>query len=187
MAFDKKVASDGEDFEGDLKNEANRKNTVVEQDPSTKDFYDNYDPYKANSVDRDEYQAYLGKLNPSEKKMLQSKKHFYELNFQLVGGLVMPIILEFTFEDGSTEKQYIPAEIWRMNNKTASKVFWFDKEVRSINLDPNLETADVDRSNNYWPPRLIPSRFELFNKKTKEKEKELKKKENVMQRANRAK
>ena len=87
----------------------------------------------------------------------------------------MPIILEFTFTDGSSQKEYIPAEIWKIGNQTARKVFWFEKEVKSINLDPNLETADVDRSNNYWPAKVVPSRFELYQQKTRESENEMQK------------
>ncbi|MBL4710762.1 MAG: M1 family metallopeptidase [Flavobacteriales bacterium] len=187
FAFNKKIENSREDFEGDLKNKSNRKNTLVELDPSTNDFYNDYDKHKVTSVDREEYKAYLSELSDEEKKELTSKKNFYELNFSLIGGLVSPIILEFTFTDETTQKEYIPAEIWKMNNTTASKVYWFNKELKSINLDPNLETADVDRSNNYWPERMVPSRFELFNKETKKKEEEMTKDENLMQRAKRAK
>jgi len=62
-----------------------------------------------------------------------------------------------------------------MGNKTAKKVFWFEKELVSINLDPNLETADVDRSNNYWPTQVVPSRFELFQQKSRDSENEMQK------------
>lgn len=182
----KKDLQHQEEFEGDIKNKPNKKNTVVELDPSTKDFYNSYDKFKVSSVDREEYKEYLEDLTDEERKMLSIKKNFYELEFALKGGLVMPVILGFTFTDGSVHKEYIPAEIWRMNNKTAKKVFWFDKEVQSITLDPNLETADIDRSNNYWPKRNVPSRFTLFKQEQKDKEKN-KEKENVMQRAKRAK
>lgn len=176
----KNAAEASESFQGDLLNEKNRANTVVEKDPTTKDFYNGYDPYKVNSLDRDSYKKYYDGLNDEEKKQLQQKKNFYEVSFEAIGGLVMPIILSFEFEDGSTQKEYIPAEIWRFNQSTVSKVFIFDKEVKQINLDPNLETADTDRSNNYWPEQNLPSRFTLFKEAQKEKE-------NEMQKAKRAK
>ena len=178
--FEKKQVEASEPFQGDLVNEKNRANTVVEKDPATKDFYNSYDPYKVNSLDRDSYQKYYDDLNEEQKKQLQEKNNFYEISFEAIGGLVMPIILSFEFEDGSTQKEYIPAEIWRFNQTTVSKVFIFDKEVKSINLDPNLETADTDRSNNYWPEQNSPSRFTLFKEAQKEKE-------NEMQKAKRAK
>jgi len=174
-AFDKKMEDNSEDFIGDVRNKGNAKNTVVELDPSTKDFYNTFDKYNVTNLDKSDYKKYIDKLSSEEKKMLLNRNNFYELNFELVGGLVMPIILEFTFTDGSSQKEYIPAEIWKMGNQTARKVFWFEKEVKSINLDPNLETADVDRSNNYWPAKVVPSRFELYQQKTRESENEMQK------------
>lgn len=180
FAKEKSIEESKEKFVGDLRNESNRPNTVVELDPSTKDFYNTHDPFKVTSIDREEYQDYLENLEEDEKAMLNNKMHLYELNFSSPGGLVMPIIVEFTFTDGSTQKEYIPAEIWRFNQKQVSKVFFLNKKVKEINLDPNLETADVDRSNNYYPPRIVESRFELFKRKESERE-------NEMQRAKRAK
>jgi hypothetical protein len=176
----KKANAAKEEFIGDQRNESNRSNTVVEKDPSTKDFYNKFDPLDVTYLDKESYKKYYKELDEEDKKQLQSKQHFYEISFEAIGGLVMPIILEFTFEDGSTQKEYIPAEIWRFNEKEVHKVFFFDKVVKSINLDPNLETADTDRSNNYWPPQSLPSRFSLF-KESHDKEK------NEMQKAKRAK
>ena len=78
------------------------------------------------------------------------------------GTLVMPIILEFQFVDGTSEIVRVPVQIWQRDNESASKVFFFEKEVEKIVLDPLLETADIDRDNNYWPEAQEPSRFELF-------------------------
>lgn len=74
----------------------------------------------------------------------------------------MPVILKFIFEDGTEQVHRIPAEIWRRNNEEVSKVFITDKVVRQFILDPYLETADIDRSNNYFPARQQMTRFELF-------------------------
>ena len=76
----------------------------------------------------------------------------------------MPLILKFTFNDKTSETIRIPTEIWKSNNYNVSKVFFFEKEVISIELDPNLETADTDISNNSWPRKIAPTRFELYNK-----------------------
>ena len=92
----------------------------------------------------------------------------------------MPIILEFTYTDGTQEVIRIPAEIWKRNNEKIKKVFILDKELVNVKLDPFLETADVDLNNNYWPPRTEPTRFQLY----KLDEEKL---ENPMQRAERAK
>ena len=92
----------------------------------------------------------------------------------------MPIILEFTFKDGTQEIVRIPAEIWKRNSEKIKKVFILDKELVNIKLDPFLETADVDLNNNYWPPRNEPTRFQLY----KSNEEKI---ENPMQRSIRAK
>lgn len=94
----------------------------------------------------------------------ESKKNFYELDFSNIGGLVMPIIIEWTFVDGSKEIDRIPAYIWRKDENKVTKVFAKDKEVRSVQIDPYRETADIDESNNSWPRQSQPTRFELFKK-----------------------
>src|SRR5262249_26988783 len=78
------------------------------------------------------------------------------------GGLVMPIILEWTYKDGTKEIERIPAQVWRKNEGHLTKLFVKDKEVESIKLDPNRETADIDESNNSWPTVRTESKFEGF-------------------------
>jgi len=89
-------------------------------------------------------------------------KHFYELQFSNKGGMVMPIIVEWTFKDGSKEVDRIPVGIWKLNEQKVTKLFVKDKEVVSIKLDPMRETADINESNGMWPVREMPSRFQLF-------------------------
>jgi len=108
------------------------------------------------------YKSYLSSLTEEEKKLLENQDYFYELTFSNIGGLVMPIILEFTFEDDTKKRIQIPAEIWRRNNKTVTRVFPFAKKVKQIVIDPLQETADTDLSNNAWPPKEQINRFELF-------------------------
>ena len=155
--------------------------TVTEIDKSTVDFYTKYDPFKTTSLDREDYLEFIETLNDEEKALLNSNKNYYELQFSNIGGLVMPIILEFTYTDGSSEVIRIPAEIWRRNSETIKKVFILEKELIGVKLDPFLETADIDMNNNYWPARNEPTRFQLY--KLGEDEEEL---ENPMQRANRS-
>lgn len=89
-------------------------------------------------------------------------KNFYELTFSNRGGMVMPIIIQWTYKDGTKEIEKIPVTIWRLNEQQVSKVFIKDKEVASIQLDPYLETADVNTENGMWPLKEMPSRFQLF-------------------------
>ena len=136
--------------------------TVVEANPATRDFYTTYNPFTVTPEDEENYKNFMASLSPEEKKLMESDLNFYEINFRNVGGLVMPIILEFQFADGTSEIEKIPAEIWRLNETEVTKVFVKDKEVTQIILDPKRETADIDESNNYWPRQYLPSRFELF-------------------------
>jgi hypothetical protein len=154
----------------------------VELDPDMRDFYTTYDPNKVTVTDQKEYENFSKGLSEQEKKWLQSGKYFYEVLIRNEGGLVMPLIFEFAFADGSKEIKRIPAEIWKMSEATVSKVFAFDKEVIKITLDPFLETADVETQNNVWPISLAPSKFELFKQQQSNW-----KQDNPMQRAQKEK
>ncbi len=89
-------------------------------------------------------------------------QNFYELTFSNVGGLVMPLIIEWTYKDGTKEVQRVPVTVWRKNEKQISKVFIKDKEVTGIRLDPYRETADINEENQSWPAMQMPSKFQLF-------------------------
>jgi hypothetical protein len=136
--------------------------SAVEKDKTLRDFYDTYDPYYVTDQDREQYEKYLTSLTDEEKQSLKSDYYYYEVKFSNIGGLVMPIILEFEFEDGSKELIRIPAEIWLRNDKEVTKVFPYKKKVKNIILDPNLETADVDTGNNHWFVKPGISRFQLY-------------------------
>jgi hypothetical protein len=84
--------------------------------------------------------------DPSEK----AHWNFYEVHLRNKGGLVMPVLLEFRFADGDSEFRHIPAEIWRYNPREVRKVFAFPRQLKSLHLDPNGETADINQSNNHF-------------------------------------
>ncbi|NIG57213.1 M1 family metallopeptidase [Chitinophaga sp. Cy-1792] len=135
---------------------------TVDQDTSLQDFYSKYDRFAVSNEDKAAYQQYVNNLTPEEKKLYDSKKNFYEVTLSNKGGLVMPVILEWTFADGTKETDRIPVYIWRKNEFEITKVFAKDKQVVSVKLDPQRETADIDESNNTWPRQMAPSQFELF-------------------------
>ena len=138
---------------------------IVDQYPVTRDKYNDDNPYAVTPEDEKKYEEYKKSLTPEEQKLLSETNYFYELTVENIGGLLMPVIFEFTFEDGTKQIERIPAEIWKMSESTASKVFRFGKKVNNIALDPLLETADVELNNNFWPTRNVPSQFELFKQK----------------------
>ena len=125
-----------------------------------------------NAKKIEEFEAlneYLNGLTPKEKSRLKevAPNYFYEVTFEKPGGLVMPIILELTYEDGSKERKTYPAQIWRYNEDEVKKVFKTQKAITSIIVDPDLETADVDTSNNTWPKEIQPSNFDQFKQQVK--------------------
>jgi hypothetical protein len=147
-----------------IRNAETIEKTQDEIDPSLKDFYTTYDPLEITPFDLEEYERYLSGLSEEERALLESQPNYYEITFERVGGLVMPIIVELEFTDGSTEVHRIPAEIWRFGDTEVTKVFTSDKELQQVTLDPFLETADVDTENNYFPPKQSINRFELYKR-----------------------
>ena len=103
---------------------------------------------------------YMNTLSAEEKGTLKSPKYFYEVEFNKPGGLIMPILVELTYEDGTTENFKYPAQIWRKSNDTARKVYATEKAIKKIQIDPKLETADIDVTNNTWPKQEVKSKFE---------------------------
>jgi hypothetical protein len=149
-------------FLGDEINRESVTSPMIKQKPELQDFYNNYNRYKATDYDRDQYKKYIEGLSDEEKEILGYDWNYYQVKFSNEGGLPMPIILDFIYTDNSSERVYIPAEIWKMDAEQVSKVFFTKKEVKELQLDPQLQTADIDRSDNYWPQRTPQSRFELF-------------------------
>ena len=92
----------------------------------------------------------------------QKGKNFYELTFKNKGGLVTPIIIEWTYVDGTTEIEKVPAEIWKIDEKEVKKVFMKSKEVAKIVIDPNKTTADTYTDDNVFPRMEEADRFEKF-------------------------
>ena len=140
---------------------------ATDADTATRDFYWKYDR-GIEPVDTTTYSinapATVSELDPSQKEKY-ANKYFYELTFSNKGGLVMPIIIEWTYKDGTKEVDRIPAQVWRLNEQKVTKFFMKDKEVTSIKLDPMRETADINESNNTWGSMPESSRFSVFKQK----------------------
>nr|MBP8244424.1 M1 family peptidase [Chitinophagaceae bacterium] len=100
-------------------------------------------------------------LTPEERAKF-GDKHMYELTFSNKGGMVMPIIIEWNYKDGTKEIERIPAQVWRLNEGKVVKSFVKDKEVASVKLDPYRETADINTSNNGWNTIGEASKFTMF-------------------------
>ena len=119
--------------------------------------------FNFSETNRNQYREFRNSVNDEAIKLANSDRNFYELTFKNTGGLVTPLIIEWTYEDNTKEIQRIPAEIWRFNEKEVTKVFIKDKVVKNIKLDPFKETADVNLEDNNFPRVQIKSDFDRFN------------------------
>ncbi len=109
------------------------------------------------------YGEFRSRVNDNGIRQELAEKNIYQLTFKNKGGLVTPLVIEWTFKDGSKEIEKIPAEVWRMNEQEVTKVFVKDKEVTNILTDPNFELADVDVTNNAFPKNK-ETRFDRFKR-----------------------
>jgi len=133
------------------------------------EFNEDETPENAKNISDFKFlREYIESLPAQEKtKLKEAPKYFYQVTFNKPGGLVMPIILDIAYEDGSTERKTYPAEIWRYNENEVSKVLKTDKLITGLIVDPDQETADVDTSNNSWPTKSKTSDFDKFKEKVK--------------------
>ena len=150
------------DHVGRARNEVIR--TMVDEVPATRDFYNSYNPFEVSAADREAYDRYRAGLSKEEAALLDAGYHFYGVTFENQGGLLMPLVLRFTLEDGTEEVKRIPAEVWLKNEDEFTKWFNFTQPVVQITLDPFLELADTDRSDNYWPAMQEPSKFDVYSR-----------------------
>lgn len=142
----------------------------TEKFPELKDFYNEYDELDVTDADRKKFESHLKELDADEKKLLETQNYFYLVDLKNYGGLVMPVILKLTFDDDSSRMLRIPAEIWRYNNQSVSKLILTEKPLKSLTLDPHRETADTQLSNNEFPRTIGKSFFQLEKSKKSKNE-----------------
>ncbi|MBW7936851.1 MAG: M1 family peptidase, partial [Flavobacteriales bacterium] len=148
-----------------VRNKENGLPFLVDVDTTLRDFYYYYNPEK-DSIFRyvEKYYDDWETLNKEEFAKYENA-FLYELHFTNKGGLVMPLIIQWDYADGTSEITRISAYIWRKDEQKVVKTFLKEKQVVSIQLDPFKETADIDERNNNWPKLEVKSRFDLFKRK----------------------
>lgn len=139
----------------------------VERFEDLKDFYDTFNPHAVTEEKTRQHQEFLKRLKPEEQELLKTDKHLYELRVRNRGELVMPLILQLHFADGTQEIRRLPAEIWRFNPNEVVKLLVCEQPLTAVVIDPHNETGDTDLSNNRYP-RIIES-TDLLLKKPEEK------------------
>ena len=131
---------------------------------SSSDFSSGPTPLTISNTKENAYGDYLSRLDDRAIRMKMDGKNLYQLKFKNNGGLISPVIIEWTFKDGTKEIERLPAEIWRQNEQEVIRTFVKDKEVVNIVIDPNAETADVDTNNNVFPKKPEVNKFEQLKK-----------------------
>ncbi len=136
--------------------------TYAERNPEVRDYYSLNDSYTVTQAEREAYESLVEELDTWETEFLNSGLNLYFMTFRNDGGVVMPVILDITFADGRTEHVRIPAYIWRRHQDEVIWRYVTEREIVRVELDPLHEIADADRSDNIFPPEILPSRVELF-------------------------
>ncbi len=146
----------------------------VERVEELLDFYNQNDRFTVSNKDRNDYEEFREGLENWEvaalDRALKEGQYIYFVDFANQGGLVMPIPVTLTYEDGSEEEMTIPAEIWRRDASSATKLMMLDKRLAAVEIDRHHEIADTNRSDNAYPPRISQSRIELYKSKRDSKD-----------------
>ena len=140
-------------------------NKNLDVDGNNVDFSGGYEEFVMTDTNPRMYGEFQNRVDDNEIRKAYANKNLYELTLKNRGGLVMPVIIEWTYADGTKEIERIPAEIWRQNELQVTKVFAKDKEVVNIVIDPNFETADVEVDNNVFPKKATDSKLDEFKAK----------------------
>lgn len=139
--------------------------SLVDIDTTLRDFYYHWKP--AKDFTREAKNRYENLEEISDTAFAKyNNQYVYEIKFSNKGGLVMPLIIQFNYTDGTSEIERIGAYVWRKNEKEVTKTFLKTMKLASIQLDPYKETADINEANNTWNIKAEPSKFELFRSKS---------------------
>lgn len=152
------------DYISKIRNRESGMISLVDKDTTLRDFYYHYKPEPVIYKEVKNRNENLEEI-PAADFTQYNNRFIYEIKFSNKGGLVMPLIIQFNYTDGTSDIERINAYVWRKNEKEVTKTFLKDKKVASIILDPYKETADIDESNNAWNIKTEPSKFELYRAK----------------------
>ena len=174
--FDKDRADDLEKRPENITQRRNREEglkTRLERFDDLNDFYNENDKFEITNKDRNKFTKFTEGLEGWEKEVWERAQkdgqYLYFIDFKNHGGLISPLPIKLTYANGDTEEMMIPAEIWRRNSKTVTKLIIRKKRVKSIELDPAHQTADADYSNNSFPPVMRPGRLKMYKSDFKQK------------------
>ena len=159
---------------GQVRNREEGRKTYVDRNPELSDMYNEKDRFTVSNKDRNDHAELIDGLEDWEyvalKRAVDEDEFVYFLDFENVGGLPTPLPLLITNADDSTELVMIPAEIWRRDHRTVTKMLIREQAIASVELDPRHETADADFSNNFFPSQIRKSRIELYRSEREDRD-----------------
>ncbi|MCM4158526.1 M1 family metallopeptidase [Antarcticibacterium flavum] len=88
---------------------------------------------------------------------VQSYQGNYVISLSNRGDIPMPVEMRITYSDGDTEDKRLPVEIWQRGNSW-NYLLRTDKQVQSVELDPEKVLPDVNFSNDAWPGNFYQER-----------------------------
>ena len=135
---------------------------VYMAEEGTEDYDESLKGKSPSEISKTLKEFMMDNLTPAERAAVKEPKYFYEVTFTKPGGIPMPLIVEYTYADGTKENITYPAEIWRKNDKEVSRMLSLQKELVGVVVDPKAETADIDTTNNSWPKKEEQSDFDKF-------------------------
>ena len=147
--------------------------TRLQRLPEIADFYNANDEFTVSNKDRNKYQSYLKGLDDWEKQVLaraiEEEPYIYFVDIENKGGLVSPLPMNITYQDGSSRQLNLPAEIWRRNAENITHVLLENKAIAKVSIDDRHQIADADFSNNTFPPSITSSRLALYKRKREDR------------------
>ncbi|MBT1706918.1 M1 family metallopeptidase [Fulvivirgaceae bacterium PWU5] len=156
-----------DEVDPEKKNVKTRPGDLAQNEEKYQSFSSGAEPFSLTNTDPRMYGEFRSQIDDKAVMAKLQDKNIYEVSLRNKGGMVMPVVIEWTYKDGSKEIERLPAEIWRTNETKVTKVFVKDKEVTGIVLDPQKELTDINTQDNVFPKTQTPSKFEEFKKKTK--------------------
>jgi len=159
-----KMKSDEKGFENRVESTQIASGKGGKEGDKKKDFTEGFDEFTLMDSDSKYYGEFMNKADDDLVRKNIADKNLYTATFKNEGGLVTPIIIEWTYRDGSKEIERLPVEIWRMNENEITKIFVKDKEVINVRIDPMGKLADTETENNNFPRIEEDSKFDKFKK-----------------------
>jgi hypothetical protein len=146
------------------------KKTRVDRFPELIDYYTTRDRFEVTKKQREAHKKVAEKREEWKREIHERGGLYYDVTLKNVGGLISFVPLLLRFESGAEELRVLPAELWRKHPEEVKLLIHVDEPLIGVELDPRLETADINRENNYFPQRIDQGSFTVGSWRDKPRE-----------------